>query len=241
MCRDNLYQTRHAKIRGFRFDEAVSEVFSDMISRSVPGYQHITEMVGLLSTRFIQPETHVYDLGSSLGASLLSILNQAPDSTASLIGVDLSSAMIERCQHHLNSHPLGNRVTLRCEDLLTTSIQNASLVLLNYTLQFIPIDQRDALLQRIYENSVSGGALLLSEKTAHPTPSAHALIDTLHLDFKRANQYSELEISQKRTALENVLIAESIETHLDRLHRAGYATAVVCFQSLNFTTFLAVK
>lgn len=238
---DNLYRTRQARVAEFRFDDAVSDVFADMISRSVPGYDHITTMVGLLATRFIQPQTRVYDLGCSLGASLFSILDQIPECAAELIGVDNSAPMIERCRAMLEKRHLAQRVDLRCEDLCHTTMANASFVMLNYTLQFVPPEERETLLQRIYAATCPGGALLLSEKVVQPDPGAHRLIDALHLDFKRANNYSELEISQKRAALENVLIAQSAQTHLDRLQRAGYGTVVTCFQSLNFATFLAVK
>lgn len=241
MSTDKIYQTKHAMLSGFRFDDAVSTVFTDMILRSVPGYAHITAMTGLLAARFIQPKTRAYDLGCSLGASLISVVEHVPHTDYQLIGVDNSSSMLERCRAVLCDLGLDDRAELRCEDLLNTPIKNASFVMLNYTLQFIPPPQRDSLIARIYRGMNSGGALLLSEKVTHPDPDAHTLIDTLHLDFKRANNYSELEISQKRAAIENVLIPQSIESHYERLKKAGFKTVITCFQSLNFSTFMAVK
>jgi tRNA (cmo5U34)-methyltransferase len=232
--RDTFYQIRRELLPGFSFDEAVAEVFDDMINRSVPGYAHVTAMSGLLAGQFVQPDTHVYDLGCSLGASLLSVLDQVSPKRWMLTGIDTSPSMLERCHEHLLRAGYADKATLCCEDITTFNYQPASWIMMDPS-------KRDALIETLYHALIPGGALLVSEKVAEEDDELHHLIDELHLDFKRANGYSDLEISQKRTALENFLVPETVAAHLERFERCGFKHAVCWFRSLNFCSFLAVK
>jgi len=225
----------------FRFDSAVARVFPDMIRRSVPGYTTIIPMIGVITERFAQPDTHCYDLGCSLGASTLAMRHGIRQPGCHLVGVDNSADMLERCRHHvaLDDHELP--VELRCEDVLETKLSNASVTTLNFTLQFVAPEHRLSLLQRIAGATVPGGALILSEKIRFDDEQEQALQTELHHEFKRANGYSNLEISQKRSALEQVLIPETLEEHRLRLRQAGFGQVTVWYQCFNFVSILAVK
>jgi tRNA (cmo5U34)-methyltransferase len=126
-------------------------------------------------------------------------------------------------------------------DLRDVAMSSASLVILNFTLQFVPSDDRHPLLQSCFDAMLPGAALLLSEKVCFEEPGQQKLLTDLHLDFKRACGYSELEIAQKRTSLENTLIPESMATHTGRLRDIGFQTVTPWFQCFNFASFLAVK
>lgn len=237
---DRLYAQTQGHPGAFRFDEAVARVFPDMIRRSVPGYTHIIPMIGLITAHFIQPGSNAYDLGCSLGAATLAMRHGMNVPGCRLIGIDNSAAMIERCAHHiaLDDHP--TPVDLVCADILHHPVDDASVITLNFTLQFIAPDQRQPLLQRLRESLRPGGALILSEKIHFEDPPEQALLEALHLDFKRANGYSELEISQKRAALEQVLIPETLQAHRERLQAAGFAQVSLWYQSFNFVSLVAV-
>lgn len=225
----------------FRFDSAVARVFPDMIRRSVPGYTTIVPMIGIITEQFAQPGSHCYDLGCSLGASTLAMRHGLRFEDCALIGVDNSAAMIERCEHYiaLDDHPLP--VSLRCEDILTTDLSDASVTTLNFTLQFVQPAERLPLLQRIADATRPGGVLILSEKVRFESASEQDIQTHLHHEFKRANGYSDLEISQKRSALEQVLIPETIADHRERLTAAGFGEVTVWYQCFNFVSMLAIK
>lgn len=225
----------------FRFDAAVARVFPDMIRRSVPGYTTIVPMIGIITEQYAQPGSHCYDLGCSLGASTLAMRHGLRFDDCHLIGVDNSAAMIERCEHHiaLDDHPLP--VELRCEDILTTELHDASVITLNFTLQFISPTERLPLLERIARATRPGGVLILSEKIRFESPSEQDAQTHLHHEFKRANGYSDLEISQKRSALEQVLIPETIADHRERLLCSGFSEVMVWYQCFNFVSMLAIK
>lgn len=238
---DNLYSKPMPELGEFRFDQQVAEVFPDMIQRSVPGYANIIHTIGQLTANFHQPNSNLYDLGCSLGAATLAMRRHVTQPGCKLIGIDNSPAMIERCQLHLDAFRSDAPVELRLEDMEQAVIENASVVVLNFTLQFIPIERRAAIIERIYQGLNPGGILILSEKFHFEDAVTGKLIEALHLDFKRANGYSELEISQKRTALENVLLPETINAHKNRLADAGFAHSELWFQCFNFGSLVAVK
>ena len=115
------------------------------------------------------------------------------------------------------------------------------MVVLNFTLQFITPEQRTELINRIAKNLVPGGLLVLSEKVTDQDNVCKELLIDLHHDFKRANGYSELEIAQKRTALENVMRPDSLSCHQERLTNAGFSHIAPWFQCFNFLSIVAIK
>lgn len=239
--KDTLFSAPIEKLGDFTFDEAVAEVFPDMIQRSVPGYSNIITAIGMLANRFVTDHSNVYDLGCSRGAGILSIRRNIADKNAKIIGVDNSEPMVERCRHHLNAYHSAVPVEILCEDIRQTPIQNASMVVLNFTLQFLPPSDRFALLEKIYQGLNPNGILVISEKFKFDDNEMNELLIDLHHTFKRANGYSELEVSQKRTSLENVMLIDSIPTHKARLQAVGFHNVELWFQCFNFGSMIAIK
>ncbi|WP_045825433.1 carboxy-S-adenosyl-L-methionine synthase CmoA [Teredinibacter turnerae] len=238
--KDTLYAT-DPPLGDFVFDQQVVDVFPDMIKRSVPGYMTIIHMVGQLAERYAQSGTRCYDLGCSLGASTLAMRHRIQAADVELVAIDNSSDMINRCKMVLDADSAEVPVALRCEDLEQSDIENASVVVMNFTLQFIPVARREALIRRIYQGMVPGGVLILSEKLTFDNAHHDNLMTELHHYFKKTNGYSEMEIARKRNAIENVLIPESLESHKTRLASAGFTGTELWFQCFNFSSLLAFK
>ena len=236
--RDDLFKS-HNDIANFRFDESVVEVFDDMVKRSVPGYDSMIQMVGLMARMYGKDNTNYYDLGSSTGAITLAISLNNNHRNNKFIAIDNSPDMVKKCQKNL-SKKIDNLEVI-CEDINEITIQNASIVVLNLTLQFVDVSKRAPLLKKIYDGLNPGGVLIISEKIHFDDNENQEQITQLHLDFKRANGYSELEIANKRQAIENVLITENKKTHIDRLKQCGFKETSCYFQCLNFASFLSVK
>ncbi|MCE2028961.1 carboxy-S-adenosyl-L-methionine synthase CmoA [Sessilibacter corallicola] len=238
---DNLFATPLEDIQRFSFNKAVVDVFPDMIKRSVPGYTTIIGMIGDFARRYAREETKCYDLGCSLGAATLSIRHNISVDNCEIVAIDNSQAMIDQAKKLIDRDNSPTPITLLCDDINSIEINNASIVVLNFTLQFIPIAVREALMEKIYNGLIPGGVLILSEKVAFEDPSHNQLMINLYHDFKRANGYSDLEISQKRESLENVLIPETLTTHKNRLKKVGFSDADVWFQCFNFASMIAQK
>jgi len=240
MSEDRIYADPHARVEPFAFDDQVAAVFPDMIRRSVPGYELILQALPWLAGRVVQPGSTVYDLGCSLGAGAQAVRRGIRAEGCRIIAVDTSGPMIRRAGEWLGSFRSGVPVELIEADVLDVAIEGASLVMLNFTLQFIPPERRLELLRRIHAGLRPGGVLLLSEKIAFQDERMAHLITELHHDFKRAQGYSELEIAQKRQALENVLVPETLEAHLERLHEAGFVSCETWLQHTRFVSLLAM-
>ncbi len=225
----------------FSFDDNVARVFPDMIRRSVPGYATIIAMTGLLAGRFATAGSRLYDLGCSLGASSLAMRQNVRHQDCQIIAVDNSIAMLERCRNIIDTDSHQTPVALVCADLQDVVIDQASVVVLNFTLQFIPREIRDTLIRRIYRGLLPGGIMVLSEKVTFEDPHLDQLNIELHHQFKRANGYSDLEIARKRSALENVLLPETLARHRQRMTGAGFSSCDVWFQCFNFASLIALK
>jgi len=238
---DRLYSDKISKISDFKFDDAVAEVFPDMINRSVPGYSALVQLIGSAAESIISPDTNVYDLGCSLGAVSTSITNHCSQKRFKCIAVDNSQAMTKRCREALKENPGYENIEVICEDVCEINIENASLVVLNFTLQFIPREQRTTLIKKIYDGLNTGGIFILSEKIIFENREEQKTIESMYEKFKLKNGYSKLEISQKREALENVLIPETSSTHIARLNDCGFKKINKWFQVLNFLSMIAEK
>ncbi|TKF24115.1 carboxy-S-adenosyl-L-methionine synthase CmoA [Vibrio genomosp. F6] len=239
--KDTIFSAPIDKIGDFTFDERVAEVFPDMIQRSVPGYSNIISAIGMLAERFAKPHSKVYDLGCSLGAATLSMRRHIQQEGCQILAIDNSSAMVERCKLHVNAYRSDTPVTVLEADIREIEIEDASVVVLNFTLQFLSPEDRSALLKKIYAGLRPGGILIVSEKYVFENETSNELLIDLHHDFKRANGYSELEVSQKRSAIENVMRPDSIQVHKDRFKDIGFSSYEVWFQCFNFGSMFAIK
>ncbi len=239
--KDQLFARALPYVVDFKFDEPVSQVFSDMIRRSVPGYESIIELTAVIAEKHAQPATHIYDLGCSHGASMLSMYSRINRQSIRFIGVDNSAAMLEKCRQNLQPIIPRHQFQLiegKVEDI---AIDNACVVAMNFTLQFIEPTIRDQLVARIYQGLLPDGVFIVSEKTTFSDREESVLQQQLHEQFKMSNGYSELEISQKRAALENVMVLDDREQQLKRIRQAGFNHAVQWFQSFNFASFIGIK
>ena len=244
MAKDTVYK---ARVSGepFRFNAEVAAVFPDMLRRSIPGYAASLEAIGSLAARYVRAGTACFDLGCSLGAASLAMRQGIRAAGCRIVAVDNAPAMIERCRGIVDGEcrrqPEGATIDLVEGDILDAEISNASMVVLNYTLQFLPLAERDTMIRRIFDGLNDGGVLVLSEKVVDPDPAMEALLVDLHHEHKRRNDYSALEISRKRAALENVLIPETVDQHRDRLLRTGFSSAAVWLRYFNFVSIIAIR
>jgi len=241
MSKDEIFKDSGADPGSFEFNDAVADVFPDMLRRSIPGYDASLEAIGTLARRYVTPGTRCYDLGCSLGAATLAMRHNIAGRDCDIVAVDLAPAMVDRCKAVVDADESGVPVAVDTSDIRDVTIEKASMVVLNYTLQFLPVDDRVELIRKIYNGLDSGGVLVLSEKVADEDPAVESLLVELHHEFKLANDYSDLEIARKRSALDNVLIPETTTVHLDRLAAAGFKHRGVWLKNFNFVSILAIR
>ena len=244
MSQDDIFKQQPGD-EPFRFDDSVANVFPDMLQRSIPGYGASLEAIGSLAARYVKEGTQCFDLGCSLGAATLAMRQGIRTDNCKIVAIDNSEAMIERCRQVLMEDDARNAsatpVDIVHGDIMDAEISDASMVVLNYTLQFLAVDERDTLIQGIYAGLVAGGLLVLSEKVVDENEHMEALLFDLHHEHKRRNNYSSLEISRKRAALEDVLVPETVAEHRARLQKAGFAHIAVWLRYFNFVSIIAIK
>ncbi|MDG2376480.1 MAG: carboxy-S-adenosyl-L-methionine synthase CmoA [Woeseiaceae bacterium] len=241
MPKDEIFKDSDADPGSFEFNESVAEVFPDMLRRSIPGYDASLEAIGTLAHRYVSPGTHCYDLGCSLGAATLAMRRNIAGRNCHIVSVDLAPAMVERCRKRIDEGHSDTPVSVETADIRDIEIRNASMVVLNYTLQFLPVEDRIEMIRKIHDGLNRGGVLFLSEKVADDDPTVESLLVELHHAFKRTNDYSDLEIARKRSALDKVLVPETIGIHLNRLEAAGFQHRSISLKYFNFVSILAIR
>ena len=241
MGTDKIYAEPVDALAPFEFNQQVANVFDDMLERSVPLYRECLRRQAQLIGLYCPAGSRIYDLGCSHGNLGMMVLDELGEGLREMLAVDTSLPMLERYRQRLAAHPLRDRVVLVAEDIRALPLLEASAVVVNLTLQFLPLGDRDRLLAQIYHALKPGAILLLTEKTVAADGEVAALEQDFYYRFKAENGYSELEISQKREALETVLLPESLDQHLQRLRRVGFSQPVVWLKWFNFAGILCRK
>lgn len=233
---DEIYRMQRDHIVDFAFTAEVASVFPDMIRRSVPGYELIVPMSGLMAAQHVTDDAIVFDLGCSLGACSLALLKYCQSDSLKIIAVDNAPAMIDRAQQSIRDP----RISFLKDDIENVAVTGANVVMLNFVVQFLEPAKRDALIKRLAQEMAPGGMLILSEKVSEqPAPDTGASYAELHHMWKQANGYSALEVAQKRQALENVMRVQTEADHNQRLHQAGFCGVRQWFRCLNWASFIA--
>lgn len=241
MNKDEVFKDPKDKISDFNFGEQVAKVFDDMLSRSVPFYDEMQRMMTEIAKDFATEGSNVYDLGCSTGTTLLN-LNKALPENIKFIGIDDSNDMLIKCENNFKAAKVSRKYDLIEADLNKGIIlENPSVVVMCLTLQFIRPLYREIIISEIYRQLNSGGCLILIEKVLGEDSLFNRLFIKYYYDFKKRNHYSDLEISQKREALENVLIPYKLNENLELLAAKGFKYREVFFKWYNFTGIVAVK
>jgi tRNA (cmo5U34)-methyltransferase len=238
--KDNLFAHAPATEK-FEFNESVARVFDDMLERSVPMYRECLESTVAWCVKFSRERSQVYDLGCSTGTFLSGLASRLPaGSNIRLVGVDNSAPMLEKARKKLAPSTLPSEL-IEADLQSDFPLTNASVVVMNYTLQFIAPNKRGEVVSKILNGLNSGGLLLMIEKISSDHPIIRETYTELHHQFKKNQGYSQLEIARKREALENVLTPKTVNENIDLLLNAGFASAEIFFKWNNFAGFVALK
>ncbi len=225
----------------FKFGEETVRVFDDMVSRSVPYYDEMQRMTAELARDFAQPDTRLYDLGCST-ATTLAMLHYTVDPSVHFVGVDNSPEMLAKARQKLDGLKIERPVELMHSDIeKMPPLHDASVVVMNLTLQFVRPLHRERLVKQIYDGMTERGCFILIEKLTVTDGDLNRLFINYYYDMKRRNGYSELEISQKREALENVLIPYRLDENVELLKGAGFRSVEMFFRWYNFCGMVAIK
>ena len=239
-ARDEIFR-KSQPVGDFNFGEKVASVFDDMLDRSVPFYQEIQRMIGEMAADFAVEGTNIYDLGCSTGTTFLN-LNTVVPKGVKFIGVDNSTEMLKRCRQKLAEHGFDREHELICADLNQgVSVQNASMVLMILTLQFVRPLYRDTLVKAIHQGLNDNGCLILVEKVLGEDSVFNRLFIKYYYDLKKRHGYSEMEIANKREALENILVPYKLLENREMLLRVGFRYCDVFFKWYNFCGIIALK
>ena len=240
MSGDSLYSNGRIT-EDFAFNERVADVFDDMLDRSVPFYHNVIKTTAALIRGLARPESRIFDLGCATGSTLLELSRLLPDMNLHCIGIDNAPAMLDKARRKAAMYAKSGIMEFRDQDIICADLDNADIILCNYTLQFIRPPLRPDFVRRLYKQLAPGGLLFISEKVI----SHHGLLNrkfiNIYHDFKREQGYSELEIAAKREALENVLVPFSLHENITLLSQAGFSPVEPFFQWINFVSILAIK
>lgn len=223
------------------FNEAVTEVFDDMLARSIPGFVDMRNLSTSLVCEFAQDQTYIVDLGCSRGGSLAPIIENRT-SNNKYLGIEISEPMRLAAQKRFSNLAPDIGIQILGIDLREEFPEVQSSVIMSIlTLQFIPIEYRQAILRKCFLSLNKGGAIILVEKILGNDSFTNNLFVKLYYELKGANGYTEEQINSKRRALEGVLVPVTALWNQELLESAGFSNVEMFWKNLNFAGWIGVK
>ncbi len=239
--KDQIFANGDFESGSFRFNNDVASVFDDMANRSIPFYKEVIHLVAEAAKSFTPTGGTIYDIGCSTGNTLIYLAKALHGKDINLIGYDPAKAMISKATEKAKVFTYSHDIHFEINDCQNCNLKEADMVILNYTLQFVDVSERDTVIEKIYKSLKPGGVLILSEKLRQEDQDVESYNTKTYEHFKNGNGYSFLEIANKRQALENILIPGSLTDNISMLNRSGFERVEILFKWLNFTTFAAFK
>jgi tRNA (cmo5U34)-methyltransferase len=225
----------------WRFDRDVTEVFENMLARSIPEYGMMRTLVFDLGASLVKPGTAIIDLGCSKGDALAPFVRRFGTANR-YIGAELSEPMFEAARRRFADLIAQGIVDIRRLDLrVEHPPEMASLTLAVLTIQFIPIECRRCIMQRIAEHTLPGGGVVLVEKVLGSTAHLDELLTRRYCALKEANGYTAEQIERKRLALEGVLMPLAAQRNEDLLREAGFQQVECFWRWCNFAGWIAIR
>ncbi|MBL0687731.1 MAG: carboxy-S-adenosyl-L-methionine synthase CmoA [Sulfurospirillum sp.] len=221
----------------FEFDDSIATVFDDMLERSIPFYKEVIVLIGDLIKIHCKEDAKILDLGCSTANLLLYLYKKS--NKFNLIGIDNSEAMIKNAHKKIVAY--GANIELINADITKNFFNSNDVIVANYMLQFIRPLGRDRFVKKIYDSLKDCGIFIFSEKIIFEDKVLNKEMIDMYYEFKKKQGYSEFEISQKREALENVLVPYTEEENKNMILTAGFSSVESIFKYGNFVTFLAKK
>ena len=208
------------KNKPFEFDTI--EDFDKHINLSIPSYETLSDVFTGVACAFAQPESSVVDLGCSTG-KFLSELPKAND--CNYIGIDKTKLK--------NIHK-GFELTIGDVEKVLPNLDNVSVVVSMFTLQFMGKLKRKRVLSHIKEKVLEGAIFLVAEKVYLDDPLIQTLVHKMHIQEKRKSFYDK-EILDKDTQLAISMFCKTEKELLEELSEIGNVSKV--WQSYNFMGF----
>jgi tRNA (cmo5U34)-methyltransferase len=210
-----------------------------MIGRSVPSYHEMVTLAVRVALEYLKPHSGVCDLGCSTATTLLKLAQSSPYDLT-LTGVDNSQAMLEQARSKCEAFEV--TMNLIEGDILTYPLPPVQSVIFSlFTLQFIRPLQREGLVKKIYDALDEDGIFIFAEKVISPNKRLDEVMINLYHEYKESAGYTKTQISQKRQALENVLVPYSVKENEQMVFNAGFSTCEILFKYNNFALFIATK
>jgi tRNA (cmo5U34)-methyltransferase len=239
-ARDRVFADKNP-LGDFSFNPQVAQVFDDMVSRSVPFYGEMQRMATEIAAQFAQDGTNIYDLGCAT-ATTLALLDPVISGKVRFVGIDNAQSMLDQARAKLAALDSKRTFDLVCADLhARPRIENASVVIMTLTLQFVRPLHRERIIREIFNGMNEKGCLIVFEKLVLPNSMLNRVFIEFYYEMKRRNGYSEVEISKKREALENVLVPYRADENMTLLRDAGFRHVDEFFRWYNFCGLIAVK
>jgi tRNA (cmo5U34)-methyltransferase len=226
----------------YEFSFTTIRDFDSHIAQEIRGYETLFTIATGIANTVIATGTNIYDLGCSTGRFLITLAERIAAEADTyrrryvrFIGIEPNDNF---AAYHTNKP---DSVTFVRERITaSTQFENASLISSIFTLQFIPIHERQAVIRNVYHGLNPGGVLLLAEKVYAGDPEIERLINDSHFDFKR--EFTDpAQIFAKDVRLRSIMRPLTLQDNVSLLENAGFDRHECFWRVNNFAALIAIK
>jgi tRNA (cmo5U34)-methyltransferase len=139
----------------------IANTFDSHVREQLPWYDMVTDAVVYIVRNYLTESNTVVDIGASTGNMVDKLMPLLLERKAYAHAIEKSPTMVDVLKRRFENH---HNVSITQADIRHDSVQPAQVYVLFLTMMFIPVHERQRVLNALRANLLKGGVLVVVDK-----------------------------------------------------------------------------
>ena len=181
----------------------IASTFDDHVREQLPWYDMVTDAVCYIVRNYLTDQNTVVDVGASTGNLINKLMPLLLERKAYAVALEKSPTMVDVLKRRFENH---HNVSILQEDVRSSGTEQAQVFVVFLTMMFIPVHERQRVIDRLRANLLKGGVLVVVDKVCDHGGYFATVLKRLGMHWK-IQQGAELgEVTTKEMSLAGVQI-----------------------------------
>ena len=181
----------------------IANSFDNHVREQLPWYDMVTDAVVYIVRNYLTEEQTVVDIGASTGNMIDKLNPLLLERKAYVTAIEKSEPMMEKLVERFKDH---HHVTVEHADILLSHLELSQVHIMFLTMMFIPVHQREMVLNRIRAKTKKGGVIVLVDKVCDHGGYFATVLKRLTMHFKLQQKAKPEDVLTKEMSLAGVQI-----------------------------------
>lgn len=191
-------------MKSWTFDTPeIANTFDSHVREQLPWYDMVTDAVTYIVRNYLPEGGVVVDIGASTGNMVDKLMPLLLERKAYALAIEKSPTMVDVLKRRFENH---HNVNITQADIRYDFSQPAQVYVLFLTMMFIPVHERQRVLNALRENLYKGGVLIVVDKVCDHQGYFSTVLKRLTMQFKLQQGAKPEDVLTKEMSLAGVQI-----------------------------------